>query len=708
MSEFPAALPSVTEPQKDLAAQALKEFEQKQFTSCCNIMSKLINQRGADPRVLHNKAVADFCLSGSQSTDEFRQSLANVCQLAHVNLDSGESLEDVDHSVLFYNQAVILYHLRQYKASLVILERLFQFMDPLGTSADESLSKKVLLLQIELFLCTYQPERAMGLLTYTEKNMFGGKSSEKEKEKEDPGGENSWDIWRPILSVFKTRCLIMMKSMKSCKREIKSLMNIQATNMSVVFLKANFEYLRGNFRKAMKMLGTHPQMYQDKGECLAMMHYNNLGCIHFHLRKHHLGAFYFRKAIQENENVVREMRRGNDQNRQYGGDEGKPSLSGPPLHCLGMSRHFELMYNMGIQLLHCGKALPAFECLIEAVQMFQINPHLWLRLAECCIMAYRENNDDDRKLAKRQEVIQGSVGSGVHRKLILGPGVNQDKNSVGTPAIPAATIEFASLCLRNAQILLPDESSTTEVQPAEDQEGGKSGSEPVLIKAPPGNPMRTNEVATLRCSVLTASAYVALCLNDYTMALQYSELLLKQPKISGAQKYLAHMYMGEALVALDKIADGIQHLNPELVTDISTTLPEQKLDQDKSERLEKGDKETDTPEAKGAFYPWTPRDLTKAKAIMQYNLATAHAIRGEYDKASANLGESSKFIGTPLPAQMYFQKLYLDLIEGRRKMAQFVIKEHFGHVTPNRIDVKMDMKISGSAKPVGNNNWTSD
>ena len=46
-------------------------------------------------------------------------------------------------------------------------------------------------------------------------------------------------------------------------------------------------------------------------------------------------------------------------------------------------------------------------------------------------------------------------------------------------------------------------------------------------------------------------------------------------------RYLAHMYMGEALVALDKIADGIQHLNPEIVTDISTTLPEQKLDQGK-------------------------------------------------------------------------------------------------------------------------------
>jgi len=53
------------------------------------------------------------------------------------------------------------------------------------------------------------------------------------------------------------------------------------------------------------------------------MHYNNLGCIHFHLRRHNLGVFYFRKALQENENVVREMRRSSDQQgRQHGGDNG--------------------------------------------------------------------------------------------------------------------------------------------------------------------------------------------------------------------------------------------------------------------------------------------------------------------------------------------------------------------------------------------------
>ena len=46
-------------------------------------------------------------------------------------------------------------------------------------------------------------------------------------------------------------------------------------------------------------------------------------------------------------------------------------------------------------------------------------------------------------------------------------------------------------------------------------------------------------------------------------------------------RYLGHLYMAEALVALDRIADGIQHLNPELVTDINTIPPEQKSDQGK-------------------------------------------------------------------------------------------------------------------------------
>lgn len=669
--ETSVPLPQVTESQKELASQAMSEFDKKQYGSCCSLMHKLIAQRPTDPKVAHNKAVAEFFQSGFLTTDEFRQQLSKVCQMAHVNIDNSESLEDVDHSVIYFNQAVILYHLRQYKAALNILDKLFQYIEPL----EEALAKKATMLLVELYLCTYQPEKAMGMVHYAEKTVFtAGKNAGEKENKEDQVDE----AWKPKISLYKTRCLLMMKSMKSCKREIKSLMSTQAMNTAVIYLKSNFEHLRGNHKKAMKMLGSvSTSDFTEAGECMPVMYNNNLGCIHFHLSKHHLGAFHFRKAFQENENAIKDIKRGAEHNK---------NLSGKTLNSIGMSRHFELLYNMGIQLLHCGKAMPAFDCLVEAVQVFRSNPRLWLRLAECCIMANRQNNDEDRKLEKRLEVIQGSDGSGIHRKLRLGPGLKKDNPSPGTPAIPAATHEFAALCLKNALHLLPEDPLTAEKVPIEDSDTVKITPEMVLVPAPPGNPLKAAEVASLRCSILAASAYVALCLNDYTLALLHAENLLKQPKLTGAQRYLGHLYMAEAQVAMDKIADAIQLLNPELVVDISLTLPENKTEQDKSER------DPEASESKGYFYPWSPKDLTRAKAIAQYNLATAHAIRGEYDKSGQNLGESSSRIGTPLPAQMYFLKLYLDLIEGRRNMAQVVIKDHFGHVTPNRVEMKMNSK----------------
>ena len=39
-----------------------------------------------------------------------------------------------------------------------------------------------------------------------------------------------------------------------------------------------------------------------------------------------------------------------------------------------------------------------------------------------------------------------------------------------------------------------------------------------------------------RCSVLAAGAYIALCLNDHAMAYQHADKLLKQPRLTPAQK----------------------------------------------------------------------------------------------------------------------------------------------------------------------------
>lgn len=64
-------------------------------------------------------------------------------------------------------------------------------------------------------------------------------------------------------------------------------------------------------------------------------------------------------------------------------------MSGQPLHIIGASIKTELMFNLGISLLHAHKPEEAFDCLIEAVQTYHMNPRLWLRLAECCIMTHK-------------------------------------------------------------------------------------------------------------------------------------------------------------------------------------------------------------------------------------------------------------------------------------------------------------------------------
>ena len=69
------------------------------------------------------------------------------------------------------------------------------------------------------------------------------------------------------------------------------------------------------------------------------------------------------------------------------------SLNNRPLCTLSLNCRYHLLYNLGVQMLHDGRPLVAFDCLIESVQVYQSNPRLWLRLAECCIMAHQMVRD---------------------------------------------------------------------------------------------------------------------------------------------------------------------------------------------------------------------------------------------------------------------------------------------------------------------------
>ena len=64
-------------------------------------------------------------------------------------------------------------------------------------------------------------------------------------------------------------------------------------------------------------------------------------------------------------------------------------MSSRSLVTLGVNFRHEILYNLGIQLLFSGRPVVAFDCLVEAVQIYHTNPRLWLRLAECCIVAFQ-------------------------------------------------------------------------------------------------------------------------------------------------------------------------------------------------------------------------------------------------------------------------------------------------------------------------------
>lgn len=50
----------------------------------------------------------------------------------HTPTEDVDGLDDVENSLLYYNQAIIHYHMRQYSEAISIGEKLYQFLEPFG------------------------------------------------------------------------------------------------------------------------------------------------------------------------------------------------------------------------------------------------------------------------------------------------------------------------------------------------------------------------------------------------------------------------------------------------------------------------------------------------------------------------------------------------------------------------------------------------
>ncbi|XP_030061898.1 CCR4-NOT transcription complex subunit 10 isoform X2 [Microcaecilia unicolor] len=683
----------ISDQEKELSSSALQAFTVGNYEACLQHLGGLQEINKEDYKIALNTAVAEFYKSDQSITDSLRQTLNQLKNQIHAAVEEMDSLDDVENSMLYYNQAVILYHLRQYTEVISIGEKLYQFIEPF----EERFAQAVCFLLVDVYLLTYQTEKALHLLAVLEKMILQGNSNKNGKNEtanntnkdvlsQKPESGAHVEVAKSKIHQYKVRAYIQMKSLKACKREIKSVMNTTGNSASSLFLKSNFEYLRGNYRKAVKLLNSsnvaeHPGFLKT-GECIRCMFWNNLGCIHFAMGKHNLGIFYFKKALQENDNACAQLAVSTT-------DPGK-KFSGRPMCTLLTNKRYELLHNCGIQLLHVGRPLAAFECLIEAVQVYHSNPRLWLRLAECCIAANKGTSEQETKgLPSKKGIVQSIVGQGYHRKIVLASQSIQNVvyNDGQSSAIPVASMEFAAICLRNALLLLPED----QQQPKQDngsktssQLGGAENNSDInegcskshegdkFSSAPPSSPLRKQELENLRCSILACSAYVSLALGDNLMALNHAEKLLQQPKLSGSLKFLGHLYAAEALISLDRISDAITHLNPENITDVSLGISSNDQDQGS----DKG--ENEPMESLGKQTPQCyPNSVTSARTMMLFNLGSAYCLRSEYDKARKCLQQAASMIyPKEIPPEAILLAVYLELQNGNTQLALQIIKRN--------------------------------
>ncbi|XP_075068492.1 CCR4-NOT transcription complex subunit 10 isoform X2 [Mixophyes fleayi] len=705
----------ISEQEKELSRCALQAFMTGNYEVCLQQLAELKEINKDDYKIMLNMAVAEFYKRDQSTTDNLKQTLNQLRNEVHSAVDEMDSLDDVENSMLYYNQAVILYYLRQHMEAIAIGEKLYQFIEPF----EERFAHAVCFLLIDLYLLTYQTEKALHLLVVLEKMILQGSNNNKNgknsettnSNKEAPNmkteGGAQLEAAKSKIHQYKVRAYIQMKSLKACKREIKSVMNTSGNSTLSLFLKSNFEYLRGNYRKAVKLLNSsniseHPG-FMKTGECVRCMFWNNLGCIHFAMGKHNLGLFYFKKAIQENDTACAQLAPSADPGKKF---------SGRPMCTLLTNKRYELLYNCGIQLLHIGRPLAAFECLIEAVQVYHSNPRLWLRLAECCIAANKGTFEQETKgLPSKKGIVQSIVGQGYHRKIVLASQSVQNLlyNDGESSAIPVASMEFAAICLRNALLLLPEDQ-----QDVNKENGAKNSSQTgntdssgesseacsnknhegeKFLPAPPSSPLKRQELENLRCSVLACSAYVALALGDNLMALNHADKLLQQPRLSGSLKFLGHLYAAEALISLDRISDAITHLNPENVTDVSLGVSSNEQEQGS----DKG--ENEPMESAGKQMPQCyPNSVTSARTMMLFNLGSAYCLRSEYDKARKCLHQAASMIHPKeIPPEAILLAVYLELQNGNTQLALQIIKRN--QLLPS-IKMMLDLRKKPLFQPI--------
>ncbi|XP_020270663.1 CCR4-NOT transcription complex subunit 10-like isoform X2 [Asparagus officinalis] len=760
-----------------LAKEAGALFSSGRFSECVDVLNQLLLKKEGDPKVLHNIAVAEYFRDGCSDPRKLLHVLNKVKkrseELAHsLDTSSVARADEFDTSIITLNTAIILYHLHEYARAFSILEPLYQNIDPI----DETIALHVCLLLLDIALASHDAPRAADVIQYLEKCFGVGcmanhcdNGNTTQQQSPNPGGttstmsnsslpdasssdsssnvnENSLsgalsddalefeslystldgssqNLGRPSkasadraapaielklkMHLYKVRLFLLSRNLKAAKREVKLAMNMARgrDSSTELLLKSQLEYAHGNHRKAVKLLmtssnGTEPGVL--------IVFNNNLGCIHYQLRSHHTSGLFFSKALKASLSLSSE----------------KPLK----LSTFSQGRSLHIIYNCGIQNLACGKPLVAARCFGKASLVFSDTPlqqptFLWLRLAECCLLAFEKG----LLRPSREDIIRVHVaGSGRWRQLVVDD-LNSRNGYYKTEKgdVCKLSLPFARYCLQNALLLLNKNeekiikygASVTPLNEEPDQvKSGKNSnhkttteeSKAHLNRDSKGNngtldsnstlqsstatyeDMQREEKYVIKQAVLGALAYVELCLENPLKALSYSKSLLELPHCSETYFFLSHIYAAEALCWLNRSKEAAEHLSVSLKGSGNVELPYKKEDREKwSKKRVAGDFE----DSKNYLPPKTMRDESQdsflkpeeARGVTFINFSAMFAVQGDTERASTFASEALSLL--PKHPKALLMAVYIDLLREKTQEALSKLKQ-FNHVRYLSSDIR--------------------
>ncbi|XP_012081190.2 CCR4-NOT transcription complex subunit 10 isoform X1 [Jatropha curcas] len=722
--------------------------------------------------------------SKGSGTTTYQFSAANSSTLVY--------MDEFDPAVTTLNIAIIWFHLHEYTKALSVLEPLYHNIEPI----DETTALHVCLLLLDVALACRDASKSADVLVYLEKafgvgcvsqgdnasttqqqsaNLVAKSSSipssssvadasssdlvhsgnalenslsrtlslsEDTLEYEsmfslDISGQNltrpsglsaSNDISRTQLDrststidlklklqLYKVRFLLLTRNLKQAKREVKLAMNIARgrDSSTALLLKSQLEYARGNHRKAIKLL----MASSNRTEMGISSMLNNLGCIYYQLGKYQASSVLFSKALSSCASLRKD----------------KPMK----LLTISQDKSLLIMYNCGIQQLACGKPLLAARCFQKASLIFYNYPILWLRLAECCLLALEKGLIKASRIPSDQsEIIVHVIGKGKWRHLAIENGslrngyvdsIEKEDLFLGSDGQPKLSVSLARQCLLNALHLLdssdmnhltsslPSSISLDENESVEavslknsnhknltgldtktsavsvglgqlnangdtkEQKGGTS-QEIMQNFVSDFEDILRRENQMIKQALLANLAYVELELENPEKALSTAKSLLELPECSRIYTFLGRMYAAEALCLLNKPKEAAEHLSRYFSGGNSVELP---FSQEDCERW-RVEKTFDCEEPNGGSA--TVKNSSseesrgivflkpeEARGILYANFATLYAAQGDLERAHHFVTQALSLV--PDSPEATLTAIYVDLMLGKSQAAISKLKQ---------------------------------